>query len=240
MKSRRTFHFESNTIQCLIFFHFSYKQGMHLEAIKDYEKAEYVYSKALVKHPQNLTILHRVVALKLSRGDVSGALQELNEHLKVHMTDIAAWEQAASLYLQLGQVPQAIFCLEEVVMHQPGNLNALLLLADSLYSLGGEKNVLTAQKVYSGIIEVTNGNHVRALYGLCLCASQLSTASSSSSGLKKAGKSAVKNPPSVLGTLAANALLQQYAALKNSPRKKAPLVKAMLISQNLLSAPDTR
>lgn len=203
---------------------------MHLEAIKDYEKAEYLYSKALVKHPQNPAILHRAIALKKSRGDVPGALQDLNEHLKVHMADVAAWEQAASLYLELGLLSQAIFCLEEVIMHQPGNLNAMLLLADSLYSSGGEKNVLTARKIYSGVIEVTNGKHVRALYGLCLCASASSSSassssSSSSSASKRAGKTASKTSPSALSVLAADALLQQYA-LKKSPQ--VPLVKAML------------
>ena len=45
---------------------------------------------------------------------------------------------------------QAAFCLEEVILHQPTNIAAHLLYADTLYTLGGPQNWRTARSYYSG------------------------------------------------------------------------------------------
>ncbi len=45
---------------------------------------------------------------------------------------------------------QAVFCLEEVLLHQPIALGTYLLLADTLCTLGGTPNLLTARTHYSG------------------------------------------------------------------------------------------
>ena len=45
---------------------------------------------------------------------------------------------------------QAAFCLEELLLHQPSNPAHHLLLADTLYTLGGPQNWRTARSYYSG------------------------------------------------------------------------------------------
>ena len=45
---------------------------------------------------------------------------------------------------------QAAYCLEEVLLHQPTSLAHHLLLADTLYTLGGAQNWRTARAYYSG------------------------------------------------------------------------------------------
>jgi ER membrane protein complex subunit 2 len=203
---------------------------MHFEATKDFPKAEELYKKELTKNPVNNTILRRLMTIKQAQGDLVGAIQMVRGYLDVHLTDVWAWEHAASLYLRTGAYSQAIFCLEEVLMHQPGNINVQLLLAETLYSAGGNANYETAKGYFSGIIEMTGGENTRALYGVCACAAQL--ASSGGKGSKGSGSSAGNDGgKNELGGLAGEALRQQYA-IKNSD--KLPLVDAMLKGQGLM------
>jgi ER membrane protein complex subunit 2 len=115
--------------------------------------------------------------------------------------------------------PQAVFCLEEILLHMPGDINTMLLLADTLYSIGGHPNWRTARTYYSGVLELTEGKNVRALYGVCLCGSALQTkAGRGASGVAAADDDAG------LPALAAEALVQRYAV--ECPDKLA-LVKGM-------------
>lgn len=45
---------------------------------------------------------------------------------------------------------QAVFCLEELLLHQPADISRHLLLADTLYTLGGAHNWRAARSYYSG------------------------------------------------------------------------------------------
>lgn len=190
--------------------------ALHFECTKDFTKAEEIYKRELTQNPTNIAVLRRMVALKEGQGDVSGALAVLKEHLDVHCTDVIAWEHAASLYVRTGAYSQAIFCLEEVLLHQPGSANALLLMAEVQYAAG---NYEIARGYYSGIIEITNGEHARALYGACSCVAQLG---------KKGGGGGEEGG---LGAAAAEALRQLYA-VKNPD--KLGMVDAMLKAQGLV------
>ena len=196
--------------------------GLYYEATKDLNKAEEVYKEELTKDPTNASILRRQIAVKTGQGDLTGAVQGLKAYLDTHSTDWSAWEEAASLYLRLGAYPQAIFCLEEVLLHQPGNVNTQMLIADTLYASGGTANWKAARGYYSGLIEITGGENARALYGAAACTAQLG-------GGKRSGSS---KSDSELGVLAGETLVQQYGA--KNPRK-VPLVEAMLRAQDLWS-----
>ncbi|KAG7671552.1 hypothetical protein Ndes2526B_g09286 [Nannochloris sp. 'desiccata'] len=198
--------------------------AMHFEATKDFSKAEELYKKELAKNPVNATVLRRLVTIKEAQGDLGGAIQMIRGYLDIHLTDCWAWEHAASLYLRTGAFTQAVFCLEEVLLHQPGNINVQLLLAETLYSAGGTANYETARGYFSGIIEMTGGENTRALYGVCACAAQLAPGGKS----KGSGRSGGKNE---LGGLAGEALRQQYA-VKNGD--KLSLVDAMLKGEGLM------
>jgi tetratricopeptide (TPR) repeat protein len=197
---------------------------MHFEATKDFPKAEELYKKELAKNPVNTTVLRRLVTLKEAQGDLVGAIQMIRGYLDIHLTDYWAWEHAASLYLRTGAFTQAIFCLEEVLLHQPGNIDVHLLLAETLYSAGGPANYETARGCFSGIIEMTGGENTRALYGVCACEAQLATGGKSKGSGSSGGKSE-------LGGLAGEALRQHYA-VRNSD--KLPLVDAMLKGEGLM------
>jgi tetratricopeptide (TPR) repeat protein len=203
--------------------------AMHFEATKDFSKAEELYKKELDKNPVNNTVLRRLITIKEAQGDLVGAIQMIRGYLDIHLTDWWAWEHAASLYLRTGAYSQAIFCLEEVLLHQPGNVNMQLLLAETFYSAGGNANYETARGYFSGVIEMTGGENARALYGVCACAAQLASGSGKSKGSSSSsGGDGGKNE---LGGLAGEALRQQYA-VKNSD--KLPLVNAMLKGQGLM------
>lgn len=192
--------------------------GMYYEAIKDFTKAEEIYKEELVKNPTNAAILRRTVAVRVGQGDLTGAAQLLKTYLDTHATDWSAWEEAASIYIRLAAYPQAIFCLEEVLLHQAGNMSAQMLMADTLYAAGGAANWETARGYYSGIIEITGGENARALYGAAACTAQLAGGQKRGTSSKNGGE---------LGALVGETLVQQYSA--RNP-EKLPLVEAMLRS----------
>lgn len=76
--------------------------------------------------------------------------------------------------------------------------------------------------VSAGVIEMSEGRNLRALYGVCACAAQLG-------GVK--GRESREDDDAGLPGLAAEALLQRYA--EGAP-DKLPLVRAMLKVQGLL------
>lgn len=62
--------------------------------------------------------------------------------------------------------------------------------ADVMYTMGGAANYRTARAYYSAAVDLSSGENVRALYGLCAVAAQLSA-------LKEGGGSSSSK---VLGT----------------------------------------
>ena len=75
--------------------------------------------------------------------------------------------------VQAQMYPQAATCYEELLMHQPASAAAHVQYADVLYTIGGTANYQTARAHYSAAIDISRGQNVRALYGLCAASSQL-------------------------------------------------------------------
>ena len=184
---------------------------MYHESVGEMEISDATYASCLAKDPQNLMVLHRLVAMKKAKGDISGALEVLHKHLEIHLGDYQAWFEAAKLHIELGSFSQAIFCLEEVMLLQPADVSVHLLLAETLYSSGGATQIRSARRYFSAVLEITNGESMRALYGVCLCTYRL----------KALGKPCNDN----LGAASAEAILERYAS-DNS--KHVEMVKNML------------
>ena len=72
--------------------------------------------------------------------------------------------------------PQAAFCYEEVLLHAPQNIALYVQYADILYTMGGPTgaNYRTARSYYAAAVQLSKGSNIRALFGLCACAAQLS------------------------------------------------------------------
>lgn len=75
---------------------------------------------------------------------------------------------------QVQMYPQAAFCLEEVLLHNPTNIAVYVQYADVLYTMGGSaSNFRTARSYYAAALELSGGTSVRALYGITASTAQL-------------------------------------------------------------------
>ena len=51
------------------------------------------------------------------------------------MSDVEAWQELCSLYLQVQEYARAAFCAEELILHQPHNHLMHQRLADIRYTM---------------------------------------------------------------------------------------------------------
>ena len=68
-------------------------------------------------------VAKRKAALLRALGRTSEAIQSLTEFLDFVPTDIEAWAELSELYSCVSMIPQAIFCLEEVLLITPNAWN---------------------------------------------------------------------------------------------------------------------
>ena len=190
-------------------------KGMYFESVGSFDEARATYDAALRIDPDNLMINHRVAALKAGRGDIVGALEDLHKHLTTHLGDYQAWYEAGKLHTRQGAYAKAVFCFEEVLMHQPGDMQLTLTVADCLYACGGVQNVCLARKYYASVVESSGGASVKALLGVCQCCARLGESSNESQSRGKGGQSECGSRTESLGTLSAEALTSEYT-LKGS------------------------
>lgn len=140
--------------------------------------------------------------MHVGRGDLLGGIDAAVKYLDVFQTDAVVWDELAKLYLRVGQHEQALFCLEECLLHAPGDVVVMLKLADVLYAQGGAK-IAAARGYYAKVTEMSKGESLRALYGLLAC-------ESAGGGAGKGAKVGSEDGP-VLGDLARERLRQLYA-----------------------------
>lgn len=58
----------------------------------------------------------------------------LNKHIEMNQENSEAWIELADIYLQKQNFTKALFCYEELLMHQPKNYIVNLRYAETLYS----------------------------------------------------------------------------------------------------------
>ncbi|XP_073123540.1 uncharacterized protein [Henckelia pumila] len=148
-------------------------EAMFLEAKGLWSEAEEAYTSLLEDNQFDQVVHKRRVAMAKAQGNLSGAIELLNKYLEIFMADHEAWRELAEIYVSLQMYKQAAFCYEEVILAQPTVPLYHLAYADVLYTIGGLENLQAAKKYYAATIDLTGGKNVRALFGICLCASAI-------------------------------------------------------------------
>lgn len=199
-------------------------EAMLLEAKGSWAEADKAYSNLLEENPLDQVILKRRAAMAKAQGNISLAIERLNQYIEVFMADPDAWRELAEIYVSLQMYKQAAFCFEELILSQPMVPLFHLAYADVLYTLGGLENIQTAKRYYASTIDLTGGKNVRALLGICLCASAITQLSK--------GRNKEDKDGSELHSLASTALEKNYKKL--SP-DNLPLLTSTLRSLKLQS-----
>ncbi|XP_073308969.1 uncharacterized protein [Primulina huaijiensis] len=148
-------------------------EAMFLEAKGLWSEAEEAYRSLLEDNQFDQVVHKRRVAMVKAQGNLSGATELLNKYLEIFMADHEAWRELAEIYVSLQMYKQAAFCYEEVILAQPTVPLYHLAYADVLYTIGGLENLQAAKKYYAATIDLTGGKNIRALFGICLCASAI-------------------------------------------------------------------
>ncbi|KAK6136422.1 hypothetical protein DH2020_029843 [Rehmannia glutinosa] len=172
-------------------------EAMLLEAKGLLAEAEKAYSSLLEENQFDQVIHKRRVAIAKAQGNLSGAIEWLNKYLEMYK--------------------QAAFCYEELILSQPTIPLYHLAYADVLYTLGGLENLHAAKKYYAATIDLTGGKNIRALFGICLCASAV--------GQLAKGRNKEDKESSELQSLSAVALEKLYK--QQSPSKLSLLTSTL-------------
>ncbi|KAF9820696.1 hypothetical protein SFRURICE_006718 [Spodoptera frugiperda] len=143
-----------------------------LEAEEKYDEALEVLDSIIKADETNSAARKRRVAILKAQGLISEAIKELVDYLKKFMSDVEAWQELCSLYLQVQEYSRAAFCAEELILHQPHNHLMHQRLADIRYTMGGVENMELAKTYYCQALKL-NPENMRALLGLFLVTNNL-------------------------------------------------------------------
>ncbi|XP_018799238.1 PREDICTED: ER membrane protein complex subunit 2-like isoform X1 [Bactrocera latifrons] len=94
-------------------------EAMRLEALQMYEEATDLLDEIISKDETNAAPRKRKIAILKARGFRSEAIKDLSEYLKTFMSDQEAWHELCGLYLAEGDYSKAVFCMEELLLHNP-------------------------------------------------------------------------------------------------------------------------
>lgn len=147
-------------------------KAMLLEAKEKYEDALAVLDTIIKTDETNSGARKRRVAILKAQGLVNEAIKELVDYLKKFMSDVEAWQELCNLYLQVQDYQRAVFCAEELLLHQPHNHLHHQRLADIRYTMGGIENLELSKSYYSHALKL-NPDNMRALLGLFLVTNNL-------------------------------------------------------------------
>ena len=106
-------------------------------------------------------------------GDDDGAIRALTEYAERYGGDERAWLELGRAHAVKCAYDEALFCYEEVMCAMPFDPSAHRRAAETLYSMGGERNLRDAKNHFAAALDFTNGRDVRAMYGVVLCAKKL-------------------------------------------------------------------
>ncbi|KAF1815969.1 hypothetical protein P152DRAFT_411307 [Eremomyces bilateralis CBS 781.70] len=161
-------------------------RGLYEEAIAQDGKAVNAilttyYDNLLAEDPTNMPIRKRRIALLKSMSKTGDAIAGLVELLVTSPIDAESWAELADLYFSQNLFPQAIYCLEEVLLIVPNAWNMHARLGEVLF-LSAESNsnardaalkdLSNSLKRFCRSIELCD-NYLRAFYGLKMVSSKL-------------------------------------------------------------------
>lgn len=105
------------------------------------------------------------------------------------MSDEEAWHLLCSLYLAEGEYAKAVFCMEEVLLHNPHSHLIHQRIAEIRYTMGGLENMEIAKTYYSQTVKL-NPKNLRGLFGLYLTCNHLANSKLAANKKKEAQKTA--------------------------------------------------
>lgn len=158
-------------------------RGLYREAVaKDDAALERVlqeYDEVLAEDTVNTPVVKRRIALLRSLSRPTEAIDALTELLESSPTDIEAWTELSDLYLSQNLFPQAVFCLEEVLLVAPNAWNMHAHVGEVLYisAMNGNEDsegrlLAEAMRRFCRSIELCN-DYLRGHYGLKLTSDRL-------------------------------------------------------------------
>lgn len=159
-------------------------QAMKLEALEKYDEALELLDQIIKRDETNAAPRKRRVAILKAKGKIIEAIRELNDYLKKFMSDQEAWQELCDLHLLEQDYAKAAFCMEELILHNPHNHLVHQRYADIRYTQGGLENMELARAHYCLALKL-NSNNMRALYGVVLAASNISSMTKGLSAPKK-------------------------------------------------------
>jgi len=151
-----------------------YLQVLRLQAREKFDEALKLLDAMIGKDNTNSQAYKRRIAILKSQGKTSEAIKELTEYLEKFMSDQEAWSELCDLYLSEAEYTRAVFCAEELILHNPHCYFVHQRVADIRYTMGGIENLKMAVSHYSHALKL-NADSMRALFGLLLASSSLAT-----------------------------------------------------------------
>ncbi|XP_004524327.1 ER membrane protein complex subunit 2 [Ceratitis capitata] len=164
-------------------------EAMRLEAMQMYDEALELLDEIIAKDETNAAPRKRKIAILKAKGKRVEAIKDLCDYLKIFMSDQEAWHELCGLYLAEGEYSKAVFCMEEVLLHNPHSHLIHQRIAEIRYTMGGMENIEISRTYYSQALKL-NSNNLRALYGLYLCCSYIANSRALGSKRKEAQKMA--------------------------------------------------
>jgi hypothetical protein len=149
-------------------------KGRVFEARGDWDAAMTVYINVVKRDPVKAAPAYKrqIAVLKTRRKD-DEAIALLNYYLSVFGTDYEAWAELSALCLARGRFSHGLFAANELVILQPTNFEAHLIVGDVYLTVGGHENELAARRQYAASLSIQRVNNMRALYGMWTAASRL-------------------------------------------------------------------
>lgn len=193
--------------------------GMYNESQDRSDDAAEWYDKITDDQPSNPSALKRQVAMAAGSGDSAQAVKLLTSYLRLYSSDIAAWEELASMYLKASHYQQAAFCLEEALMLDAGNIRLHLLYAEVHYTIGGTTSLRVARRYFASALQLSDGTSPRALLGVAASTAALSSV-----------KGARDEDSNGLASAAAETLIARY---RQQDPAKLPIMRKWLQVQGL-------
>ncbi|KAL9123080.1 MAG: hypothetical protein Q9187_000357 [Circinaria calcarea] len=112
-------------------------RGLYQEVVAEdetaLEKVLQEYENVVLQDPTNTPVTKRQIALLQSLSRPAEAIVALVELLETSPTDIEAWAELSDLYVSQAMYPQAIFCLEEILLVAPNAWNIHARLGEISY-----------------------------------------------------------------------------------------------------------
>lgn len=132
-----------------------------------YSNALNIYRNLIRSNQEDRASLKKYILLLKTISKNDDYVKLWNEYLKIYMDDADAWYELSEVYLATCNHSKAIYCLEEVLLHQPHNYMVYMRIGDIQASLNHVDAASNAIKYYSQSILIKPTP--RAYWGILYC-----------------------------------------------------------------------